>query len=109
MTLEEHLEAIDRAFATEPKGEPLVSEEKKKEMLVDVESSIDRAFEHSAVTLANSDVETEKTSMWNRFFSEPYERGIQRQAAVFERMASTAQANTFEGMQAALADPEVLK
>lgn len=109
MTLEEHLEAIDRAFATEPKGEPLVSEEKKKEMLVDIESSIDRAFEHSAVTLANSDVETEESSLFDRFFSEPYDKAIQRQAEVFQRIASTSQANTREGMQAALADPEILK
>lgn len=109
MTLEEHLEAVDRAFATKPKGEPLVSEEKKKEMLVDIESSLDRAFEHSAVTLANSDVETEESSLFDRFFSEPYDRAIQRQAEVFQRVAITLQANTREGRQAALADPEVLK
>lgn len=109
MSFDEDMAAFQRAVGTPAEGEPMVSEEQKKELLMDDESAFQRAMEADAVVLNNSDVETEKTSMWNRFFSEPYERGIQRQAAVFERMASTAQANTFEGMQAALADPEVLK
>ena len=109
MSFDEDMAAFQRAIGAPADGEPMVSEEQKKELLMDDESAFQRAMETDAVVLNNSDVETEKTSMWNRFFSEPYERGIQRQAAVFERMASTAQANTFEGMQAALADPEVLK
>ena len=109
MSFDEDMASFQRAIGAPADGEPMVSEEQKKELLMDDESAFQRAMEADAVVLNNSDVETEKTSMWNRFFSEPYERGIQRQAAVFERMASTAQANTFEGMQAALADPEVLK
>lgn len=103
------MEAFDRAFGEPTKGEPLVSEEQKKKMVIDDESAFSRAFESSAVVVDNSNVETEESSLWERFFSEPYERGVQRQAEVFGRMASTAQANTLEGMQAALADPEVLK
>lgn len=109
MSFDEDMAAFQRAIGAPADGEPMVSEEKKEELLIDDESAFQRAMEADAVVLNNSDVETEKTSLWNRFFSEPYERGIQRQAAVFERMASTAQANTIEGMQAALADPEVLK
>ena len=109
MSLAEDMEAFDRAFGVPAEGEPLVSEEQKKEMVIDDESSFSRAFESDAVDLDNSEVETEGSSLWNRFFTEPYERGVQRQAATFERMGDTMQAGSAEGIKAALNDPAVLQ
>tara|TARA_Y100000385_G_scaffold9347_1_gene9756 strand:+ start:1199 stop:2923 length:1725 start_codon:yes stop_codon:yes gene_type:complete len=109
MSLAEDMEAFDRAFGVPAEGEPLVSEEQKKEMVIDDESAFSRAFESDAVDLDNSDVETEESSLWNRFFSEPYQRGVQRQAATFERMGNTMQAGSAEGIKAALNDPAVLQ
>ena len=109
MSLAEDMEAFDRAFGVPAEGEPLVSEEQKKEMVIDDESAFSRAFESDAVDLDNSEVETEGSSLWNRFFTEPYERGVQRQAATFERMGDTMQAGSAEGIKAALNDPAVLQ
>jgi len=109
MSLAEDMEAFDRAFGVTAKGEPLVSEEQKKEMVIDDESAFQRALESDAVDLDNSDVETEESSLWNRFFSEPYERAIERQAQTFQRMGQSQQAGTMAGITAAMSDPEVLK
>lgn len=109
MSFDEDMEAFNRAFGVPAEGEPLVSESQKKEMLIDDRSALQRALESDAVDVDNSDVETAEDSLWNRFFSEPYERGIQRQSETFERMASTAQAGSAEGIKAALNDPEVLQ
>lgn len=109
MSLAEDMEAFDRAFGVPAQGEPLVSEEQKKEMVIDDESAFQRAFESDAVDVYNSDVETEESSLWNRFFSEPYERAIERQAQTFQRMGQSQQAGTMAGITAAMSDPEVLK
>lgn len=109
MSFDEDMEAFNRAFGLPAEGEPLVSEDQKKEMLVDDDSAFQRAVEADAVDVDNSDVETEGDSLWNRFFSEPYERGIQRQAETFGRMGSTAEAGSMAGIQAALNDPAVLQ
>lgn len=109
MSLAEDMEAFDRAFGVPAQGEPLVSEEQKKEMVIDDESAFQRAFESDAVDVYNSDVETEESSLWNRFFSEPYERAIERQAQTFQRMGQSQQAGTMAGITAAMNDPEVLK
>jgi len=109
MSLAEDMEAFDRAFGVPAEGEPLVSEEQKKEMVIDDESAFQRAFEIDAVDLDNSDVETEESSLWNRFFSEPYQRAIERQVQTFQRMAQSQQAGTMAGITAAMNDPEVLK
>ena len=109
MSLAKDMEAFDRAFGVPAQGEPLVSEEQKKEMVIDDESAFQRAFESDAVDVYNSDVETEESSLWNRFFSEPYERAIERQAQTFQRMGQSQQAGTMAGITAAMNDPEVLK
>ena len=109
MSLAEDMEAFDRAFGVPAQGEPLVSEEQKKEMVIDDESAFSRAFETDAVDLDNSDVETEESSLWNRFFSEPYQRGIEQQAQTMERLSQSQQAGTMAGITAAMNDPEVLK
>lgn len=109
MSFDEDTEAFNRAFGLPAEGEPLVSEDQKKEMLIDDESAFQRAVEADAVDVDNSDVETEGDSLWNRFFSEPYERGIQRQAETFGRIGSTIEAGSMEGIQAALNDPAVLQ
>lgn len=109
MSLAKDMEAFDRAFGVPAQGEPLVSEEQKKEMVIDDESAFQRAFETDAVDVYNSDVETEESSLWNRFFSEPYERAIERQAQTFQRMGQSQQAGTMAGITAAMSDPEVLK
>ena len=109
MSLAEDMEAFDRAFGVPAQGEPLVSEEQKKEMVIDDESAFQRALESDAVDLDNSDVETEKSSLWNRFFSEPYQRGIEQQAQTIERLSQSQQAGTMAGITAAMNDPEVLK
>lgn len=109
MSLDEDMDAFDRAFGVPAEGQPMVSEDKKRDLVIDDESALERAMESDAVDVDNSDVETEESSLWNRFFSEPYERAVQRQAATFERMGNTMQAGSAQGIQAALADPEVLK
>lgn len=109
MSFAEDMEAFDRAFGVPAKGEPLVSEEQKKEMVIDDESAFSRAFETDAVDLDNSDVETEESSLWNRFFSEPYQRGIEQQAQTMQRLSQSQQAGTMAGITAAMNDPEVLK
>lgn len=109
MSLAEDMEAFDRAFGVPAQGEPMVSEEQKKEMVIDDESAFSRAFETDAVDLDNSDVETEESSLWNRFFSEPYQRGIEQQAQTMERLSQSQQAGTMAGITAAMNDPEVLK
>jgi len=109
MSFDEDMEAFNRAFGLPAEGEPMVSEAQKKEMLVDDNSAFIRAVESDAVDVDNSDVETEEDSLWNRFFSEPYERGIQRQAETFGRMGSTMEAGSMSGIQAALNDPAVLQ
>lgn len=109
MSFDEDMEAFNRAFGLPAEGEPMVSEAQKKEMLVDDESAFQRAVEADAVDVDNSEVETPEDSLWNRFFAEPYERGIQRQAETFGRIGSTAEAGSLAGIQAALNDPEVLK
>lgn len=109
MSLAEDMEAFDRAFGEPAQGEPLVSEEQKKEMVIDDESAFSRAFESSAVVVDNSDVETEESSLWNRFFSEPYQRGLERQAQTMQRLQQSQQAGTMQGIAAAMADPAVLK
>ena len=109
MSLAKDMEAFDRAFGVPAQGKPLVSEEQKKEMVIDDESAFQRAFESDAVDVYNSDVETEESSLWNRFFSEPYERAIERQAQTFQRMGQSQQAGTMAGITAAMSDPEVLK
>ena len=107
MSLAEDMEAFDRAFGVPAEGEPLVSEEQKKEMVIDDDSAFQRAFEIDAVDLDNSDVETEDESLWNRFFSEPYQRGIERQAQTMQRLIQSQP--TAAGLSAAMSDPEVLK
>ena len=109
MSLDEDMDAFNRAFSSTAEGQPLISEEKKKDLAMDDESALDRAMESDAVDLDNSDVQTEEDSLWDRFFAEPYERGVQRQSETFERMANTMQAGSAEGIKAALNDPEVLK
>jgi len=109
MSLAEDMEAFERAFGEPAQGEPLVSEEQKKEMLVDDESAFERAFEADAVDVYNSDVETEESSLWNRFFSEPYQRGLERQAQTMQRLGQSQQAGTMAGIGAALSDPAVLE
>ena len=109
MSLAEDMEAFERAFGEPAQGEPLVSEEQKKEMLVDDESAFERAFEADAVDVYNSDVETEESSLWNRFFSEPYQRGLERQAQTMQRLGQSQQAGTMSGIGAALSDPAVLE
>jgi len=109
MSLAEDMEAFDRAFGEPAQGKPLVSDEKKKEMLIDDESAFERAFESDAVDVYNSNVETEELSLWNRFFSEPYKRGIERQAQTFQRLGQSQQAGTMAGIAAAMSDPAVLE
>ena len=109
MSLAKDMEAFDRAFGVPAQGEPLVSEEQKKEMVIDDESAFQRAFEADSVDVYNSGVETEESSLWNRFFSEPYQRAIERQAQTFQRMSQSQQAGTMAGITAAMNDPEVLK
>ena len=109
MSLAEDMEAFDRAFGVPAQGEPLVSEEQKKEMVIDDESAFLRAIEDSAVVVDNSDVETEGSSLWNRFFSEPYQRGLERQAQTVQRLQQSQQAGTMQGIAAAMADPAVLE
>jgi len=109
MSLAEDMEAFDRAFGEPEQGKPLVSDEKKKEMLIDDESAFERAFETDAVDVHNSNVETEELSLWNRFFSEPYKRGIERQAQTFQRLGQSQQAETMAGIAAAMSDPAVLE
>ena len=102
MSLAEDMEAFDRAFGEPAKGKPLVSEKQKKEMLIDDESAFDRAFEADSVDVDNSDVETKEASLWNRFFSEPYKRGIERQAQTFQRLGQSQQAGSMAGITAAM-------
>ena len=83
------MEAFDRAFGVPAKGKPLLSEEQKKETVIDDESAFERAFETDAVDIHNSGVQTEELSLWNRFFSEPYKRGIERQAQTFQRLGQS--------------------
>jgi len=109
MSLAEDMAAFDRAFGVPAEGEPLVSEEQKKELLMDDESAFERAFEADAVDIHNSDVPTEELSLWNRFFSEPYQRGLERQAQTMQRLSQSQQAGTVAGIAAAMSDPEVLK
>jgi hypothetical protein len=109
MSLAEDMEAFERAFGEPAQGEPLVSEEQKKEMLMDDESAFERAFEADAVDVYNSDVQTEEMSLWNRFFSEPYQRGLERQAQTMQRLSQSQQAGTMAGIGAALSDPAVLE
>jgi len=109
MSLAEDMEAFDRAFGEPAQGEPLVSEEQKKEMLMDDESAFERAFETDAVDVDNSDVQTEEMSLWDRFFSEPYKRGIERQAQTMQRLSQSQQAGTMAGISAAMSDPTVLE
>jgi hypothetical protein len=109
MSLAEDMAAFDRAFGAAAQGEPLVSEDQKKEMVIDEESAFERAFEADAVDVANTDVETEESSFWNRFFVEPYQRGIQRQAETFQRISQSQQAGTAGGIAAAMNDPAVLE
>ncbi len=107
MSLAEDMEAFDRAFGVPTEGEPLVSEEQKKEMVIDDESAFSRAFESDAVDLDNSDVETEESSLWNRFFSEPYQRGVERQAQTMQRLRQSQP--TAASISAAMSDPAVLE
>ena len=109
MSFNEDMEALQRALGAPSQGEPMISEAEKKEQLIDDESALQRALESDAVDLDNSDVQTEEDSLWDRFFAEPYERGVQRQSETFERMANTMQAGSAEGIKAALNDPTVLK
>ena len=109
MSLAKDMEAFDRAFGVPAQGEPLVSEEQKKEMVIDDESAFQRAFETDAVDVHNSGVQTEELSLWNRFFSEPYKRGIERQAQTFQRLGQSQQAGTMAGITAAMSDPAVLE
>jgi len=109
MSLAEDMAAFDRAFGVPAEGEPLVSEEQKKELLMDDESAFERAFETDAVDVNNSDVQTEEMSLWDRFFSEPYQRGLERQAQTMQRVSQSQQAGTVAGIAAAMSDPEVLK
>lgn len=109
MSLAKDMEAFDRAFGVPAQGEPLVSEEQKKEMVIDDESAFQRAFETDAVDVHNSGVQTEELSLWNRFFSEPYKRGIERQAQTFKRLGQSQQAGTMAGITAAMSDPAVLE
>ena len=107
MSLAEDMEAFDRAFGVPAEGEPLVSEEQKKEMVIDDESAFSRAFESDAVDLDNSDVETEGSSLWSRFFSEPYQRGVERQAQTMQRLRQSQP--TAASISAAMSDPAVLE
>ena len=107
MSFAEDMEAFDRAFGVPAEGEPLVSEEQKKEMVIDDESAFSRAFESDAVDLDNSDVETEESSLWNRFFSEPYQRGVERQAQTMQRLRQSQP--TAASISAAMSDPAVLE
>ena len=107
MSLAEDMEAFDRAFGVPAEGEPLVSEEQKEEMVIDDESAFSRAFESDAVDLDNSDVETEGSSLWNRFFSEPYQRGVERQSQTMQRFSQSQP--TAASISAAMSDPAVLE
>lgn len=107
MSLAEDMEAFDRAFGVPAEGEPLVSEEQKEEMVIDDESAFSRAFESDAVDLDNSDVETEGSSLWNRFFSEPYQRAVQRQSQTMQRFSQSQP--TAASISAAMSDPAVLE
>ena len=109
MSFAEDMEAFERAFGEPAQGKPLVSEEQKKEMLMDDESAFERAFETDAVDVYNSDVQTEEMALWDRFFSEPYKRGIERQAQTFQRMDQSQQVGTMAGISAAMSDPAVLE
>ena len=109
MSLSEDMEAFDRAFGEPAKGKPLVSEKQKKEMLIDDESAFDRAFEAGSVDVDNSDVETKEASLWKRFFSEPYKRGIESQAQTFQRLGQSQQAGSMAGITAAMSDPAILE
>jgi hypothetical protein len=109
MSLAEDMESFERAFGEPAQGKPLVSEEQKKEMLIDDESAFERAFEADAVDVYNSDVQTEEMSLWDRFFSEPYKRGLERQAQTMQRLSQSQQAGTMAGIGAALSDPAVLE
>lgn len=109
MASESSLDAFERAFGEPAKGEPLVSEEQKKEVVIDSESAFERAFESDAVDVHNSGVQTEELSLWNRFFYEPYKRGIERQAQTFQRLGQSQQAGTMAGITAAMSDPAVLE
>ena len=109
MASESSLDAFERAFGKPAKGKPLLSEEQKKETVIDDESAFERAFETDAVDIHNSGVQTEELSLWNRFFSEPYKRGIERQAQTFQRLGQSQQAGSMAGITAAMNDPAVLE
>ncbi len=109
MSLAEDMEAFERAFDVPAQGEPLVPEKQKKEMFIDDEASFERAFENSAVAMDNSSVKTKESSLWDRFFSEPYRRGLERQAQTMQRFQESQESGTMRGIAAAMADPDVLE
>ena len=84
------LESFNRAYGDSETTAPLMTKEQEKEENVDITSSFNRAFEESAVDLQNSPMSQEDESYWSRLFEQPYQRAIDRQVAVFERMASTS-------------------
>lgn len=84
------LDSFNRAYGDSETTAPLMTKEQEKEENVDITASFNRAFEESAVDLQNAPMSQEDESYWSRLFEQPYQRAIDRQVAVFERMASTS-------------------
>lgn len=84
------LESFNRAYGDSETTAPLMTKEQEKEENVDIATSFNRAFEESAVDLQSAPMSQEDESYWSRLFEQPYQRAIDRQVAVFERMASTS-------------------
>jgi hypothetical protein len=84
------LESFNRAYGDSETTAPLMTKEQEKEENIDITTSFNRAFEESAVDLQNAPMSKEDESYWSRLFEQPYQRAIDRQVAVFERMASTS-------------------
>lgn len=110
MASESSLDAFERAFGSPSQGEPAVTPEEEKEQGVDSLTAFERAFETSAVSLNNAEsTPDEDESFFDKVFAQPFQRAVARNVATMERVASTAQAGTPEGIAAAMEDPEVLR
>ena len=84
------LDSFNRAYGDSETTAPLMTKEQEKEENIDLASSFNRAFEESAVDLQSAPMSQEDESYWSRLFEQPYQRAIDRQVAVFERMANTS-------------------
>lgn len=110
MASESSLDAFERAFGSPSTGGPAITPEEEKDQGIDSLTSFNRAFETSAVDVANTkDFKTEDESFFDRVFAQPFQRAVARNVAIMERVASTAEAGTPQGIAAAMADPEVLR